>query len=135
MQGNMKKNLEFEFEGSKLIGQAVDLNGNPIQPGDNWEGPHPGISYILAAGGKDIRYEYSPRPNVKVKKKLSKEIGAADAAKVAGNIAAIKGMEGGRFYVNEFGTIFAPIKEDEDYQYKYIGKLDMEKWFPEPVME
>src|SRR5262245_57494415 len=46
--------LRFEFEGKILSGEAIDLQGNPLTPGDTWTGPHPGIPYLLSAGGDDI---------------------------------------------------------------------------------
>ncbi len=58
------KRLRFEFESKILSGEPIDLQSNPLSPGDAWVGPHPGIPYKLKAGGKDIEYSFSPRPNV-----------------------------------------------------------------------
>ncbi|WP_075164973.1 hypothetical protein [Chthonomonas calidirosea] len=58
LAGEYDRPLEFEFEGKKLTGDAVDLEGRRLEPGDEWEGPHPGIPYRLAAGGRDIYYEW-----------------------------------------------------------------------------
>ncbi len=129
--GKYHEPLRFEFEGKVLSGEPVDLDGNQLKPGDDWLGPHPGISYVLKAGGHDIYYTYSPRPNVTKKVFLSKVIGIEKAKRVAGDIASIKGSCGGRFYVNEFGCIFAPINSEYKQLYKYIGQISKEEWFPE----
>ena len=133
--GEYHKPLKFEFEGKILSGEPVDLEGNPISAGDYWVGPHPGIPYVLQAGGKDIYYKFSPRPNVEKKVLLSKIIGPIESQKIAKNVLSIKGFEGGRFYVNEFGCMFAPVQEGFVTKYKYIGKIDFERWFPKPEIE
>lgn len=131
--GVYEEDLIFEFEGKILTGKPIDLLGDTITPGDRWVGPHPGIPYILAAGGKDIYYKLNPRPNVEKRVMLSKARDPQIAAEIAGMIGTYKGHGGGRFYVNEFRSIFAPIKEDDDgWNFIYIGELDMDKWFPPP---
>jgi hypothetical protein len=102
--GEYEKALEFEFEGKILSGDAKDLEGNPLQPGDEWVGPHPGIPYVLKAGGKDIYYRYWARKNVQKEERLSAYIGK-EAEAVAMPIAHVIGLAGGRFYVNEFKQI------------------------------
>lgn len=130
--GDYDKPLRFEFEGKTLSGEPVDLDGNPISPGGEWIGPHPGIPYVLAAGGTDVYYDCVPRPNVTKRVKLSKALDPGAAAEVAGMIREHKGYNGGRFYVNEFRSIFAPIQEGYDWRYVYVGELDLAKWFPKP---
>jgi hypothetical protein len=130
LAGKYYKPLHFNFEGNIISGDAVDLQGNPLTPGDEWLGPHPGIPYVLTAANNDIYYKYSPRPNVTKKVLLSKKIGKEAAEKLARRIGIIKGPGGGRFYVNEFRHIFAPISGNF-IEYKYIGKLDLDEWFPE----
>jgi hypothetical protein len=110
LAGRYDQPLRFEFEGKILSGEPVDLEGNPLSSGDKWTGPHPGIPYVLAAGGDDIRYTIQPRPNVEKDVKLSKAIGPDAARAVAARICSVKGFAGGRFYVNEFRTIFAPVQ-------------------------
>jgi hypothetical protein len=95
-------------------------------------GPHPGIPYLLAAAGDDIRYTIQPRPNVEKDLKLSKAIGLHAAQTVAVKIRSVKGYAGGRFYVNEFRTVFAPIQEGREWRYVYVGQFDLATWFPEP---
>ena len=130
--GKYESSLRFEFEGTVLSGEPVDLEGNPLSPGDTWVGPHPGIPYKLSAGGNDIKYTIRPRPNVEKDIKLSKVIGHEAAKDVAAQIRAFRGYQGGRFYVNEFSTIFTPIQEGWELRYVYVGQLDLSQWFPEP---
>lgn len=130
--GEYENPLEFEIEGRVLSGKPLDSDGNPLSPGDLWIGPHPGIPYILAAGGNDIKYTIRPRPQVEKTIKLSKEIGIDRARAVARSIRRVKGFLGGRFYVNEFQSIFAPVSRESNWEYVYIGELDMGKWFPIP---
>jgi hypothetical protein len=130
LAGTYSKRLRFEFEGKILSGEPIDWQGNPLSPGDAWVGPHPGVPYVLKAGGTDIEYRFSPRPNVEKVVKLSKVIDPAKALSMAAKIREHKGYSGGRFYVNEFRSIFAPIKEGYEWQYIYAGELDLDKWFP-----
>ena len=44
----------------------------------------------------------------------------------------MKGWSGGRFYVNEWREIFAPLMAPDGLTYRYIGHLDWdEPWFSE----
>ena len=130
LAGEYREPLRFEFEGKIISGEAVDLEGHPLSPGDTWVGPHPGIPYTLCAGGNDIKYTTTPSPNVEKTVKLSKAIGVDEAKTVASKIQGFKGFAGGRFYVNEFCSIFSPIQEGYEYRYVYIGRLDLDTWFP-----
>jgi len=133
LAGEYNRPLVFEFEGKRLSGDAVDLRGRGLQPGDEWEGPHPGIPYVLAAGGKDIYYEVEVRKNVTRRVQLSAAIGSEQAARVASLITRYKGWQGGRFYVNEWRHMFAPISQTGTWKYVYLGRLDVENgWFPKP---
>lgn len=136
LAGEYEKPLEFEFEGHKIDGRPTDLDGNPLQPGDEWDGPHPGVPYVLKPNAKDIYYEFARRKNVFVKRHLSDDVGPEVAQEVASRIAEYKGYEGGRFYVNEFGTIFTPQEEGWNIKYIYVGQLDeLEGWFDNPHNE
>lgn len=133
--GEYHKDLVFIFEGKTISGNAVDFEGKPITPGDPWPGPHPGIPYTLAAGGKDIFFRYNPRPRVEKEVRLSKVIGGEKTAKIAKMIAEVKGNLGGRFYVNEYCQVFTPRNGDNGVDYIYVGKLpDLENWFLKPHM-
>ena len=130
LAGGYEKCLRFEFEGKTLSGEPIDLTGNPLSPGDEWVGPHPGVPYVLAAGGNDIYYRSNPRPNVTKDIKLSKVVGAEIAKSIADQIRAVKGFGGGRFYVNECSSMFAPVNDGVAWQYLFIGTLDLARWFP-----
>lgn len=127
--GKYAQRLKFNFEGKVISGEPVNLEGTPLDPGTKWVGPRAGIPYTLAAGGNDIYFNSEPRPNVKKKVKLSKQIGPEAAANVAKLITDIKGFSGGRFYVNEFLSIFTPLQEGGELQYIYVGQLDLSNWF------
>src|SRR5215469_806328 len=71
LAGTYEAPPHFEFEGKTISGKPVDLNGQPLRPGDTWVGPHAGIPYVLAASGDDIYYRTVPRPNVEKRVKLS----------------------------------------------------------------
>lgn len=130
--GNYDKLLAFDFEGHRISGEPTDLAGNPLSPGDIWEGPHVGIPYVLCAGGQDIKYSRELRPNVTKEERLSRVIGPQAARGVAAQIREVKGFSGGRFYVNERRSIFAPMTDGWQVKYLYIGQLDLERWFPAP---
>lgn len=148
LAGEYHGDLRFEFEGHILSGEARDPEGRPLEPGDVWVGPHPGIPYRLQAGGADIYYETEPRPNVTRKELLSDYVGKELAAHMARRVRQVKGWEGGRFYVNEWREMFAPVwsgprgrvsdpgaaSEEGELRYVYIGHLDMDDpWFPKPT--
>jgi hypothetical protein len=123
--------VRFEFEGRVLSGEGLDLDGRALESGQAWTSPHPGIPYVLAAGGDDVYYVSHPRQDVTKKVRLSKAIGAEDATRFAAQVRTFKSS--GRFYVNEWREIFAPLNGDEGVSYVYIGHLDLdEPWFPMP---
>ena len=129
LAGQYTKPLEFEFEGHILSGDGKGRDGRNLLPGEEWEGPHPGIPYVASASGDDIYYEVSPRPNVTTKVRLSAQAGSAVARGIAKQVIAAKGGSG-RFYVNEFSHIFAPITETLPVRYVYVGRLDTQRgWY------
>jgi hypothetical protein len=135
LAGTYAQPLRFDFDGKVLSGDPVALNDTPLSPGDTWEGPHPGIPYILEAGGQDIKYTTTitvQGGQIERTVKLSRVIGRDRAVRVATQIRAVKGFAGGRFYVNEFRSIFAPLPEAEQLRYVFIGGLDVNDWFPMP---
>jgi hypothetical protein len=126
--------LHFEFDGKTISGEPVDLNGMPLRPGDIWTGPHAGIPYVLAAAGNDVYYRIFPRPGIEQRVKLSTEKGKSTAEQIARLLAAFKGPGGGRFYVNEFRSIFSPINGVAGWQYRYFGQIDLDSWFAAPLV-
>jgi hypothetical protein len=134
LAGEYEPEIEFEFEGHLLSGRAVDLDGRPLEPGEVWTGPHPGIPYVLKAGGGDVYFTSVPRENVTKKEWLSKHVGSAAAQAFASRIQEVKGWAGGRFYVNEWQEMFAPLTTRDGLNYFYIGRLDLdEPWFAKPA--
>lgn len=133
LAGEYHKPLQFEFEGYTLSGDALDLNGQPLKPGDRWVGPHPGIRYVLVAGGRDIRYQTEPRPRVTKDVYLSDYRDQATVSRICRQIAQGKSLQGGRFYINEYCQFFAPINTGPYVDYQYIGRLEsLDDWFPKP---
>jgi hypothetical protein len=134
LAGEFEGLLRFEFEDHLLSGEGKALDGTDLKPGDTWSGPHPGIPYRLTADGRDIYYITWPRANVKRNVYLSKQVGNSEARSVAQRIGQVKGLGGGRFYVNEWCEIFAPISSRDTLSYRYVGSLDLsgDPWFPKP---
>lgn len=133
LAGEYIEPLAFKFEGHYLSGDAQDLEGQPILPGDDWVGPHPGIPYVLKAGAGDITYRSEPRPRVTVEVALSDFHDSATVRQICDQIASVKGHQGGRFYINEYQHLFAPVSGVDGLEYVYIGQLDsLDDWFPKP---
>jgi hypothetical protein len=134
LAGEYDMPLRFEFEDTILSGEGLDLDGRVLEPGDLWTGPHPGIPYQLMAGQRDIYYKAFPRPYVETRPRLSAAIGVGPASAFADRIQAVKGWRGGRFYVNEWREIFAPVSGRDGLEYRYIGHLQLDDpWFPKPA--
>ncbi len=144
--GKAESDFTFEFEEKRLTSKPIDMNGNPLNPGDLWVGPRPGIPYKLAAGGKDIYYE-SPaltdtdppdiRQRVTQKIHLSKVQQDKSVVTMALKpVLDVRGYEGGRFYVNEQRAIFTPVDKGDGngLDYRYCGQVDLSAWFPEPPL-
>ena len=133
LAGEYDRQLEFTFEGHTLSGNALDFKGKPITPGSQWVGPHAGIPYVLAAGAKDVYYDSEPRPDVKKRIRLSHFQPAHTVAHLCQYIQRIKGQGGGRFYINEYCHLFAPVTSGQEVSYIYIEHLDdLSIWFPKP---
>jgi hypothetical protein len=144
MAGRLDTEFVFEFEGRLLTSKPINSDGTPMAAGNRWVGPRPGIPYVLAAGGGDIYYETPAlteddppaiRPMTTRKVQLSKVVG--DKARVrsaTGPISAIRGHQGGRFYVNEHGAMFTPVDagDGNGLDYIYCGQINPSAWFPEP---
>ena len=135
--------LSFHFEGVALDTAPIRRDGTPMNPGDEWIGPRPGVAYKLAAGGNDIFFESpglseedSPkvRPGVSRKVKLSRILPDKDrVAQACTPVKKLRGHQGGRFYVNEHGAMFTPTSENSgEIKYIYCGRIDLDCWFPEP---
>lgn len=125
--GHYEAKLEFDFGGSKISSNAPP----GLAPGDEWPGPHPGVRYILCAGGGDIRYELRVGNRV-TKVFLSDVVGRREAEKTSARIAAVKGNSGGRFYINESSELFGPVVSTDFARFLYIGHLEDSAWFDPP---
>lgn len=144
MAGRLDTDFRFEFEGQPLTAKPLRPDGTSLQIKDRWVGPRPGIPYVLAAGGGDIYYETpaltdddppTVRPSMTRKVQLSKVIGDKSLLRSAlGPISAVRGHQGGRFYVNEHGAMFTPVDagDGNGIDYVYCGQVNPSAWFPEP---
>ena len=142
--GRLNGDLRFVFDGQPLTTSPIQPNGSPLNAGENWVGPRPGIPYVLAAGGGDIYYETPAltdtepptiRPLMTRRVQLSNILQDKDSvARAVRPVANIRGHEGGRFYVNEHGAMFTPIEagDGNGLDYVYCGQIDHAAWFPEP---
>jgi hypothetical protein len=142
--GRCSADFQFQFDGRPLTTKPVDGQGASLRPGARWVGPRPGIPYVLAAGAGDIYYETPAltdddppaiRQSTTRQVRLSRII--SDKAALAGvvrPIAAQRGYQGGRFYVNEHGAIFTPVGagDGNGIDYVYCGNIERSAWFPEP---
>jgi hypothetical protein len=109
LAGEYEDPVRFIFEGQVIGGDGLDVNGSPLDSGDTWSGPHPGIPYVLKAGGGDIYYVSQLREDVTRKVVLSKQRGAAAA---------------------KWREIFAPLNAQDGITYRYIGHLELDDpWF------
>lgn len=142
--GHLIGELMFQYEGSPLSTRPVRPDGLPLNPGDRWVGPRPGIPYVLAAGANDIYFKTpaltdSDRPAIRpmttMKVKLSESLRNPMLVRQAvAPLAQIRGHQGGRFYVNDHGAMFTPVgKGDGDgIDYVYCGMISRAAWFTEP---
>lgn len=124
-----KQVLEFDFDGTILSPRAPQ----GLRPGNPWPGPHAGIRYTLTAGGDDIKYELEDGRR-REEHRLS-DHGPA-AATLAHRLRSVKGMAGGRIYINEAGEFFAPMMTmSRNIPYLYLGPLGDDQWFPPPPVD
>jgi hypothetical protein len=126
--GCYEPHIYFEYDGRSLGPTPPD----GLEPGDSWPGPHVGIRYTLAAGGDDIRYEVVDGRRT-TEHYLSDFAGREPARALAQRLAAVKGQQGGRLYINEAAQFFSPMNEaDGGVRYVYLGALEEDSWFPAP---
>ena len=129
LAGEYPAPLEFKFEGKTISTRPAAPDGTALRPGDKWKGPRVGIGYTQAAGGTDIRYESTPRPNVTMRVNLTEAIGKEKANRTLDMIKPHK-RDGGAIYVNDALAIFAPITHSDPLEYVYCGQLSLDGWFP-----
>ena len=125
--GKYQESLEFDFDGT-IIGPDAPA---ALEPGDVWEGPHAGVLYVLAAGAKDIKYRLR-LGKIERTEYLSEVVGVEAARALAARLGAVKGSEGGRFYINEACNFFAPPRQDQ-VDFTFLGRLEEDdQWFYPP---
>ena len=142
--GSLESDFVFEFEKKPLTAKPIQSDGTPLSIGDPWFGPRPGIPYVLTAGGGDIYYKTPAltdtdpptiRPMTIQHVKLSKVLKDRSLLMCAVKpLTEVRGHQGGRFYVNEYGAMFTPIGagDGNGINYVYCGNIDPTAWFPEP---
>jgi hypothetical protein len=144
--GRLEDDLLFEFDGKLLTGRPERPDGTPLNNGEHWVGPRPGIPYVLSPGGADIYYEtpvltddHPPtvRPSVTRRVLLSKVLQNKCMASEPAKVRYVLGHQGGRFYVNEYAAMFTPVGEGDGsgLDYVYCGQIDKRVWFPEPTLD
>jgi hypothetical protein len=70
------------------------------------------VTYVLMAVGNDIKYLLKDgRRETEVR--LSDDVGAAAAARLANRLAQVKGTSGGRIYINERCEFFGPVSTND----------------------
>lgn len=133
--GEYTNSLKFCVDGEILSGDCYKRNGKAYhQRGDEWEGLHHGIPYIITAHADDIYYKKIESDGItETKVKLSKYQDKRVVQKICRMIAEQKGDEGGKFYINEYRQLFYPKTEQNITNYYYIGELEnLSDWFPKP---
>ncbi|MET7468783.1 hypothetical protein ACFYON_03215 [Micromonospora sp. NPDC005686] len=129
--GTHRKLLDFDFDGRTL--SPVAPSG--LAPGDQWPGPHVGIRHVLASGGDDIYRVVGTSRHGSRQELLSAAVGAKAARRLAHRLRKVKGIQGGRFYINEAREFFTPVGENaRGVSYVYLGALGDEPWFAAPLM-
>lgn len=126
--GQFDGDLTFKEGALEVTARAPD----GLAPGDDWPGPHVGIPYVLNAGLTDIRYE-------KVDGRRSETVYLSDTEdsgrvrQLAQRLGEHKQSNGGRFFINEAYEFFAPVREGDEWVYRYLGPFgDDDPWFMPP---
>ena len=126
--GDYQADLEFNFEGTTLGPRAPAA----LEPGEPWPGPHAGVRYGLTADGSDVKYA-KVDGNRELTEYLSNQTSSTSARDLAQRLGGIKGLGGGRIYINEATEFFTPIARGGHVVYTYLGSLrEDDPWFPAP---
>ncbi len=125
--------LQFDYK-NIVISPKQDSS---LKPGALWVGPHVGIPYVLSVarrGSHDIYYwrEWID-DGVRHRRRVYLSEFNPSGPTLSGGLARVKGSEGGRIYLNEARTFFAPVDEgSQTWTYRFLGVLGDHAWFPEP---
>lgn len=117
--------LTFDFGGRILSPQAP----SGLQPGLPWEGPRPGIPYVLSAGGQDVYYDEQRGRDAFRRVRLSSVVGEHTARMIAAQLREFVGSSGGRVYINEAREFFMPQDRSGYGGPLYLGPLGDASWF------
>ena len=113
--------LHFVFDcNGKLIDNA---NVTGLEVGSPWPHQKVGIKYHFSAHREEIYYEM-PEGNVIRRHafKAPPDLGHA--------LWTVKSRQGGIFYVNEHGNVFAPQTDEVSGPDLYVGTIDLSQWLP-----
>lgn len=143
--GKAAEKIEIEFGDESYSGEPVNKEGRKLSAGDTWVGPLAGIPYYIIRN-REIYFE---RPNFNCSDHILHYSGStirlnlssmnentALARQLIERISDFEGTGSGRFFVNEWQSIFAPrlgLNTNEQV-YIYCGQLDTNGWFPEPMV-
>jgi hypothetical protein len=117
--------LAFVYSGKTISSEPP----SSLRPGDEWQGPHPGIPYKIERS--DIFYWKSSARNAWQRVALTAAVGLVPAADLARRLLAVKGHTG-KIYLNERRHFFAPQLHKGEWRFVYLGPLGNSPWFPEP---
>lgn len=124
--GPYRETLVFDLDGAKISAEAPQR----LQPGNEWIGPRVGIRYKLKAGARDISYTRKDG-SLENEQCLSAHHGPKVAEVLAQRIGVVKGVNGGRIYLNEASEFFGPL-QIPGAPFVYLGCLGDHPWFPNP---
>lgn len=131
--GEYHEELEFEYEDGVLIRPTPPAR---LRAGDQWLGPHVGIPYVVSAGGDDIYYwdYWTSDAGIPHRRKVTlssqPQVTSTSVSRLIRGLVDVKGMHGGRIYVNEARHLFAPVDEGAQiWTYRYLGDLRSSPWF------
>jgi hypothetical protein len=129
--GQYSDSLTFQYKGRVISPSALP----GMAPGDPWTGSRVGIKYSISAKGDDLFYRKrttdTHRHRVESKMLLSNAVGPDVAKRLANRLYTFKGSAG-IVYLNEACEFFAP-PSSLGGEFTYLGHLDPDDWFPEPL--
>jgi len=148
--GRVELRYVGDFPGCLLRFQLLDgvWNNRPphtpdreLAVGDNWVGPRCGIPYWIETGRELRIYRPSVLQSeddfVEVRHREYLDPYNRDYGDLAQAVWKAKGRSGGRFYVTESGSLWAPYWEGPgrtDWNYRYVGRLweyvEGNEWYP-----
>jgi|GEM_PF-700849 len=131
--------LKFKYRDKWLTGKPEHADGRELYQGDRWNGPRPGVPYLLASDRDDVYYEIadgSPQARGMNRSPMITALGGHRGEYAARGVVRQQKSRRGRFYVNEYGAMFTPVGggEGNGIDYVYCGQVDPRYWFPMPAV-